>query len=183
MELARELFEERTDDEERRRILALCGMNPELVLAERDARPIPTPGPDAQLQRALAFATEDAARSGHSQVGLENLLIGMLRAGGPLLEFLKDVGRIDVERVRSELADRLAPTEKTTGDPKPPMHAGAQEATDAAIALAATRRRENVRALHLLHALTRRNHGPVFELLARYGTDVARIHAVLEKGI
>jgi hypothetical protein len=38
-EIAREMFEQFPEDRDRRRIVELCGMDPDAVLAEGDARP------------------------------------------------------------------------------------------------------------------------------------------------
>jgi hypothetical protein len=42
-ELARLYFEQMPENADRRRIVTLCGMDPDAVLAERDARPAPPP--------------------------------------------------------------------------------------------------------------------------------------------
>jgi hypothetical protein len=180
-EIAREMFEQMSDNAERRRIAELCGMDPDALLAERDTRPSPPPRIDASLQHALALAGDDAARIGQPDVRPENLLIGLLRAGGPALNFLNHGGQMDVERFRAELADRVAPRDDDGNRPRPPMHADAQAALDAAIALAVARRHAELYGLHLLHALT--SNAVVGELLARYGVDVAKLGADLEKGL
>jgi ATP-dependent Clp protease ATP-binding subunit ClpA len=159
-------------------------LDPHAVVAERDGRSTPAPTLDPTLQRALTFAGDDAARLGQPDVRPENLLLGLLRAGGPPLFFLKegrpDMGRLDVERFRAELADRVAPTD-IAGRPALPMHADAQAALEAATGLAKERRAESGYGLHLLHALTRVASGPVAELLARYGVSAATVNAELEK--
>jgi hypothetical protein len=182
--LACELFAQRPEDAVRRRIVALCGMDPDVVLAERDANPLSPPRVDPTLERALVLARDDAARLGQPDVRPESLLVGLLRGGGPPLHFLKEMGRLDVERVRAEAADRVAPAEDAiTGLPAVPLHADAQAALDAAIAFGTERRVESISGLHLLHALTRAGDGPVAMWLARYGASAADVNAALAKSL
>jgi hypothetical protein len=154
-----------------------------VVLAELGARQAP-PELAPELRRALAFAAEDAVRLEQADVRPENLLIGLLRAGGPPLYFLKELGRMDVERFRVDQAERIAPASLNDArHAELPMYAGAQDTLDAAIAFVAARRRGEVEGLHLLHALTRRDDGEVNELLARYAVNVTTLRADLEKSL
>jgi hypothetical protein len=182
-QLARLLFEQHPDSAEYRRIVEICGMDPDAVLAEREARPAPAPGVHPTLRQAMDFAAEDAVYLGQRDLRSENLLIGLLRAGGPPRHYLKEVGRMDVERLRAELADRVAPRENAASHAELPYHAGARAAVEAVLALAAERRLDEVDGLHLLHALTRGEDSPVGRLLARYGVSAAAVHAALEKGL
>jgi hypothetical protein len=182
-ELARTLFEQRPENAVGRRIVELCGMDPDLVLTERDARQTPPPRLDPTLEKSIVLARDDAARLGQPEVRPENLLVGLLRSGGPPLYFLKDVGRLDVERFRAELADRFDTTENDVDGRALSMHADAQAALHAAIALATERRAESVYGLHLLHALTRADDGAVAQLLARYGVRAADVNAELAQAL
>lgn len=157
-------------------------MDPDTILAERDAWPVPPPGVEG-LRTALQLAQHDAAQLGQPDVRPANLLVGLLRDGGPPLHFLKDVGGLDVGRFRADLADRVAGTRDGVGSPELPMHADADAALTAAIALATERRAETVNALHLLHALTRSGHGAVAELLARYGVSATTLSSMLARGL
>jgi len=182
-ELARELFEQRPQDAVLRRIVELCGMNADVVLAERDARPMSPPRVGPALANALELARDDAARLGQPDVRLENLLVGLLRGGGPPLLFLKEAGRLDVGRLRDERGDRVAPSGDVARRPELPMHPDADAALKAATVFAIERRAESVDGLHLLHALTRSGGGPVAELLARYGASAVTVNAELTKGL
>ena len=131
-------------------------------------------------ETALALAVDDAARIGQPAVGLENLLVGLLRAGAAPLHFLVVAG-MDVARFRAELADRLRPAEDRVSARDLPMDADAQAAVDAACALATERRQDAVNGLHLLFALTRTGDGEAVALLSRYAADTAAMNVELER--
>ena len=54
-EIARDMFENVSQDTDRRRIVELCGMEPDAILTERDARPVNPPRVEPKLQEALEF--------------------------------------------------------------------------------------------------------------------------------
>ena len=174
-EAARMLFEQSPEDPERRRMLVLCGMDPDEVLAERNARPAPTPEPSPGLKKAIALASDDAARQGRREVGPENLFIGMMRAWESPVYLLHEM-KIDVRRFRAALAERLAPSDEGAERLELPMDAEAHAGMDDAIALATERRRGELHDFHLLTALTRQPDGPVGRLLASLGVDPAAFH-------
>jgi hypothetical protein len=180
-ELARKLFEQSPENPLRRDFVVVCGMDPDALLAARDARPAPTPQLSSTVQKALALAGEDAARLGQRDVRPENLLIGLLRAGTRPIYVLKQSGLMEVERFRTDLADRLAPTQEGSGLRELPMHADAQAVIEAALANAAARRQREVEEFFVLHALTQRNDDAVAQLLARYGLSTAKVHADLAR--
>lgn len=182
-ELARELFEQAPEADSRRRIVELCGMDPETILAARDARPVPPPPLDPTLERALSLARHDAAGLGLAEVRPENLLVGLRRGGGPPLYFLKNKGPLDVEQFRADLAERLGPAGDNTSRLDLPMHADAQAALESAAVFAAQRRAGSVEGLHLLYALTAVAGGAITDLLARYGASSADVNAALATGL
>lgn len=178
-ELVRKLFEQAPHDRWRRGLVAACGMDPDALLAGIDARPRQQPELDSTVKQALLLAREDAARRDQPEVRPENLLIGLLRAVPRPIHFLKDSGRMDVERFRADLADRLAPAQLKDSLPEPPMHADATAAIEAAITTAASQRQERVSDLHLLYALTGLDGDPLSSLLAGYGASPTKLHADL----
>lgn len=179
-ELAREMFENVSQDADHRRILELCGMDPDAILTERDTRPVHPPGVEPKLQEALALASDDACRLGQSEIRPENLLFGLLRSGGLPLMFVTKVSRMDLDRFRADVRDRVRPVADRVGGPALPLHADAQAAIQAAIAIAGERRREAAHGLHLLYALTQAEEGAVADLLAHYGSSAAIVNAALK---
>jgi hypothetical protein len=182
-QIAREMFENMSQDAERRRIVELCGMDPDAILAERDARPINPPGVEPKLQEALELAGDDAFRLGQSDIRPENLLFGLLRSGGPALAFFTQYSRIDLDRFRTDVRDRVRPNEDGVERPTLQLDPDAQAMLRLAIATATERRREVVNGLHLLYALTRAEHGAAAELLGRYGSSAAIVIATLERAL
>jgi hypothetical protein len=182
-EIAREMYESMSEDVERRRIVELCGMDPDTIIAEREARPVTPPGVAPKLQEALELAGDDAFRLGQSEIRDENLLFGLLRSGGLPLLFFTKVSGMDLDRFRPDVADRIRSSDDRVERPKLPMHPDAQATIQAAITLATEQRRDTAHGLHLLSALTRADHGAVAELLARYGSSAATVHAKLQGGL
>ena len=170
-ELARELFESMPQDAERRRIVELCGMDPDAILDELKSRPVDPPRLAPDLQTALELAGDDAFRLGQTEIGPENLLFGLLRFGKlPAMYFTK-VSRMDLERFRVDVADRIRPGEERVERPKLLLNADAQVTVQAAIAAATEERRDRVGTLHLLYALLIPDKGVAAQLLARYGAS------------
>jgi hypothetical protein len=181
-DMARSFFEQSSTNANLRRIVELCGMDPDAVLAERAARPAPTPSRTPELEKALVLADHDAVRLGQSDVRPENLIVGLLRVGGPPRYLLGEVGRMDLPRFRAEHADRLLSAEERVERHELPMRADAAAALEAAVALA-TERRRDVYGPDLLFALTKPGNESTSELLARYGVNVAALHEQLEKSL
>jgi hypothetical protein len=182
-EIAREMFEDASQDADRRRIVELCGMDPDTILAERDARPVKPPTVEPKLQEALELAGNDAARLGQTDIRPENLLFGLLRSGGLPVEFFTKVSRMDLDRFRVAVADRVRPMGDRVDRSTLPLHPDAQSMIDAAIAIATERRRETVNGLHLLYALTRDGRGVAADLLTQYGSSAALVNAQLERAV
>jgi hypothetical protein len=182
-EMARELFETMPHHAERRRIVELCGMNPDAILAERDARPVAPPIVTTRLQNALQLAADDAIRLGQSDINAENLLFGLIRNSRDLLDFFTRVSGLDVERFRAEVKDRVRFAGEHLEGTGLPMDPDAQTIIETASALAAERRSTNVDQLHLLYALTQPEDGAAEKLLARYGGSAAKLNAQIERGL
>lgn len=182
-EAARGMFEHNPRDERRRRIVELCGMDPDAILAERDARPVDPPGFALKLREALELAGEDAFRRGQADIRPENLLFGLLRGGGLALTFFTKVSKIDFERFRADVWERVRPDLERAERPALALNAEAQAAMSSAIAAATERRGETVTTPHLLHALLQDANGAAAQLLARYGSSAAKLKAQMEDAL
>jgi hypothetical protein len=181
-EIAREMFEQMPPTAERRRIVRLCGMDPDAILAERDARPVRPPEILPTLREALELAGDDAFRLGQSDIRPENLLFGLLRTGHQVLASSMP-SPTELERFYADMRHRLRPADDRVEHSELPLHPDAQAAMEAAIAAATERRRDVVTRFHLLYALTRAEHGPAAALLARYGSSAAAVNAELERAL
>jgi hypothetical protein len=164
-EVAREMFEAAPQDADRRRVAELCGMDPDAILAEHDARRAP-PVVDPKLQHALELAGNDAFRLAQSDIRPENLLFGLLASGGSPLTFFTKVSQMDLDRFRADVRGRVRAIEDRIDHPQLPLHPDAQATVQAAITIATEHRRETVQGVHLLYALTTVEHGAAADLLS-----------------
>jgi len=180
-ELARELFAEMPSDGRRRRIVELCGLDPDAVLLEYEARPVSPPRWHSEVREAIALAADDAARLGQADIRPENLLIGLLRADGRALHLLAQTVPMDLPRFRDDFQNRLRPRDEQVDSGELPMRADARQAVEAAMALATARRREAVDGVHLLSALTSVAEAPAAELLTRYEANLSALSTALEQ--
>ena len=182
-EFARDQFEQEPGNADHRRIAELCGLDPEAILAQRDARPATPPTIGQEVQEALALAGDDAFRLGQRDIRAENLLLGLLRVDRSGRYFFTAVSRMDVDRFRAALAERLRPADDRLVRPQLPLDRDARAVMEAAIAIATERRRETVDGHHFLYALTRAGRGPAVDLLTRYGGSPAVLNTELEKAL
>jgi len=178
------MLEQFPDDPDRRRIAELCGLDPDAVLKERDARPMPPPEIEPRLKEALELAVDDAARLGQSDVRPENLLFGLLRCSNDLsLMYFTRVSRMDLDRFRADFGARILPPQDRLNRGDLSAAPDAQAAIQDAVSVATERRRESVGPQHLLYALLRSGHGVAAELLERYGSNAANLLAAMETGL
>ncbi|MGH7680192.1 MAG: hypothetical protein ACRENU_17105 [Gemmatimonadaceae bacterium] len=180
-ELAREMFEGRPDDAKMRRIAELCGLDPEQILAERNAKPAHAPLMAESVRVSLELAGDDAYRRGQSDIRPENLFIGLWRASHPFVQFIEMKAK-DVQRFRAYRNERVLAIGDVVARPQLVMHADAQAVLQAAIAKA-TERRSDLAPVYLLWALTRPEVRDVPDLLARYGVDVTTLHPEVERSL
>jgi hypothetical protein len=166
-----------------RRIVELCGLDADAIRAERDATPLPAPTIAAKLQEALDLAADDAFANGAAEVLPEHLLFGLFRVGGlPELYFTASKG-LDRERFHASLEARVRSGPERDPRTSLPLHPGSQDLVEAAVALAATRRRDQVNGLHLLYVLAGMEGGTVGQLLGQFGSSTECLLAELEKAV
>jgi ATP-dependent Clp protease ATP-binding subunit ClpA len=182
-QIARELWENGSHGPSYRRVVELCGLDPDAILAERDARPLPVPVIDRRLSRALDDSAVDARHMGQDAVREENLLFGLLRSGElPLLYFTQQSG-MDRDRFYADVKSRVGAVEELAERASFPLHTDAQQLVDAAVALAAQRRKTEVYTLHLLYVLIADEQGIAARLLAQYGGSATRLREELKRAI
>jgi len=179
--MARSNFENAPQHADYRRIVALCGMDPDAILAERDAREV-KPVLDPKLEEVLQLAADDAFRLGQSEIGPENLFFGLMRGGMTQL-FTRRMSLQDLERFYADQGNRLRANQDRGERPRLALNAEAQATMQLAIALAVERRREWVDMYYLMHAVTRAGDGAAAGLLSRYGSSAATLTAELERAL
>lgn len=181
-DLARTMWENGSYGPTYRRIVELCGLDPDAILAARDATSRPAPTIAEKLQDALALASDDAYRQGQTEVRAEHLLFGLLRFGGlPLLYFTQSSGMAEREQFHAAVLERVQhAAERLTRDALP-LHAEAKATMEKATAIAVQRKRETVSGLHLLLALVQNEESVAVELLVPSGGNVAKLREALAR--
>jgi Clp amino terminal domain, pathogenicity island component len=180
-DMAREMFRNGSHGPGYRRIVELCGLDADAILAERDATPLPTPAIAPQLQEVLDLAADDAAVHGATAVLPAHLLFGLFRAGGlPVLYFTSAKG-LDRERFHASIDGRVRAGAQRSEHAVVPLHPTTQAMIEAATALAASRRRSQVNGLHVMYALTSEGGGTAARLLTEFGSSTPELLATLER--
>jgi Clp amino terminal domain, pathogenicity island component len=179
-EMARERFENMPTNPTARRILELCGLDPEQVIAEMQARPAPEPQITRLLQQALELAGDDAARQQRPGIGPDNLLVGTLRVSpGGSMELMRAAG-VDAELLRAEIGVRVLPAPDRVERGKLLLDGAAQDVMRAAIAIARQRKQDAVFIRHVVRALADTDDVYLRDLLGRCGSSMAKLRERLE---
>ena len=168
-EMARERFENAGENANLRRIVELCGMDPDAILAARNARPLQAPGIHPLIGEAMTFAQADAVREGHAVVGVESFVVGLLRVSEDARSLMTVVSRLDAQRFGRDFDPRIRSTSVAGPHTQLPVGAELQAAIDAAVARGTERRRDLVHMFHVLRELLRDERGTLARLVARYG--------------
>jgi hypothetical protein len=162
-----------------RRIAELCGLDPDAILAARDARPVPPPSIHPQLTSVLRIASDDARRAGALAVGAEHLMYGLLRAGYPATGAFTQWSGMDTDRFRADVGHRVLPTDDLLDGETLPLDADAHAVMQAATRIATAAKREAVQSHHLLFALLNDGNGVAVSTMARYGGSVDKVNEYL----
>ena len=133
----------------------------------------------ARARIAIEKAQEAAEALGHSYVGSEHLLLGILREdGGQGARILKDNGLTDAlvtERIEQTVG-RGQPSAPPQG-----LSPGAKRAIELAIGDAGRQGRGLVGTEHLLMGLLRENGCTAARILSEAGVDLSRLYAELAR--
>ena len=177
--LAKMFIERMPWDPDTRRIAELCGVDVEAVLDERRVRPSPSLETSPELQKAIALASDDAARVGQRIVRVENLLYGLSRAGGAAQYWIALNGGMDFNAFRDAVFNRVRHGDARLTEPLLELDAEAKAVIAAAVALPAQRNDETAHGMHLLAVL---NHagGALEQLLTRFGGSVKEMQFTLD---
>jgi hypothetical protein len=180
-ELAREMFISRRFAEDYRSIVAHCGLDPDAIIAEEVAKPVPEPTGHRTLQVALELAMDDAFREGRQDVTPENMVYGVLRAGGTPLDLITRCSGIDQERFRDAVAERVRAGLTRASEAPLPASPDGQAVLDRMIAAAKQQRRTEMNALSLLRSLLADPEGLLVSLVSQYGGKPDAITEVLRE--
>ena len=164
--------------DESRRVAGLCGVDVDATLAERVARSVPTLATSPELLKVIALASDDARRQRCDVVRMENLVFGLLRAGGRAQYFLARTSVMDFNTFRDGVFDRVQFGDTCEPGKELPLQLDAREAVDATVAMAAQRQDETAHGMHMLAVIAKPG-GAVEELLTQYGGTVAHLNEAI----
>ena len=164
------------------RVASLCGVDVDATLAERVARTLPAFATSPELLKVLALASDDARRQRRDEVCIENLVFGLLRAGGSAQYYIARNSVMDFNAFRDCVFDRVQCGDTCEPAKELPPQLDAREAITAAVAMAARRHDETARGMHLLAVIAKPG-GAVEELLTRYGGTVAHLNEAIENAM
>jgi hypothetical protein len=172
LELAIDRYAANPDDGDSRRILELCGGDPDRVRAEAEATRVP-PSATEHVQRACVVASADAVAQGRTTVGVENMAVALLRQPTEIDFGNFESGGVTVAQMQSMLGERfsgpLAHTASLLADDELKI------AIDAAVAAAAARRENHVLAWDIWPQLLVSGTSAAAHLIRQAGGDPAKV--------
>ena len=131
------------------------------------------------VQNILKNAKDEAIRLGHSYVGSEHLLLGIIKEGkGRAFEMLKDL-LPSVEELRVEIEDLIRSSGGALALGHLPLTRRAERILRTTFAEAKTFNESVGNDIHLLLALTKESEGVAYEVLTHFGLDYTIIKQTL----
>ncbi len=123
------------------------------------------------VQRVLKFAKEEAVRLGHSYVGSEHLLLGIIKDNnGKAAKILASIG-CDIQEMKVMIEDMAKPSGGTMTLGHLPLTRRAERILRTTFSEAQNYKEEIADQLHLLLALAREDDGLATEVLIAYTVD------------
>ena len=132
------------------------------------------------LQAILKHAKEDAIRLGHSYVGSEHLLIGLLKTESGISSKIFELYDIDIESVIKIIEDIINTSESTMTLGHLPLTIRAERVLKNAYLEASSRNQSVADNEHLLLAMLREKDGVVFEVLSSLNFDFDTISELVD---
>ncbi|MCP4896423.1 MAG: ATP-dependent Clp protease ATP-binding subunit [bacterium] len=129
-------------------------------------------------RRSLFFARYEASRSEGHSIGLEHLLLGLLRESDEaLVDVFSDCG-LEVQALRSELLGGTVALERVSSSPDLPLAEESKRALAFAVQECESMSHEEVGTVHLLLGLLRTEDSTVSQLLVAHGVDLLKVREV-----
>jgi ATP-dependent Clp protease ATP-binding subunit ClpC len=127
-----------------------------------------TPG----VKEVIQFSREEAIRLGHSYIGTEHLLLGLIRQGdGKAIRHLKSMG-IDMLRLKKAVEDSIRDTtSKSTNIGNIPLTKQAEKALKITYLEAKIFKDDVIRTEHLLLSILRDEDNVASQILNQFGVD------------
>jgi ATP-dependent Clp protease ATP-binding subunit ClpC len=123
------------------------------------------------VQRVLKFAKEEAVRLGHSYVGSEHLLLGIIKDNkGKAANILTSIG-CDIQEMKIMIEDMAKPSGGTMTLGHLPLTRRAERILRTTFSEAQNYKEDIADQMHLLLALSREDDGLATEVLSAYTID------------
>lgn len=164
-----------------RHIAQLVGLDPDALLAERQAVPVKEPALGYRVDEAMQLASDDAHRSGASEVSAEHLFIGLLRARNAIHQLVRHRGHMNVRAFLDAYRERLLPHDDRLPQPMLSLSADVQQVLRVATRHAREAYRESVSADDILGVLVRADDEPIAQLLLSFGANLATLRRALNR--
>ena len=133
-----------------------------------------------KLQTILKHAKEDAIRLGHSYVGSEHLLIGLLKIKSGISSKIFELYDIDIKSVIKMIEDLISTADSTIALGHLPLSMRAERVLKNAYLEASSRSHHVADDEHLLLAMLREKEGVVYEVLNSFNFDFDTVSELVD---
>ena len=133
-----------------------------------------------KLQTILKHAKEDAIRLGHSYVGSEHLLIGLLKIKSGISSKIFELYDFDIKSVVKIIEDLISTPESTMALGHLPLSMRAERVLKNAYLEASSRNQNIADDEHLLLAMLREKEGVVYEVLSSFNLDFDTVSELVD---
>jgi ATP-dependent Clp protease ATP-binding subunit ClpC len=133
------------------------------------------------VKEVIQFSREEAIRLGHSYIGTEHLLLGLIRQGdGKAIRHLKTMG-IDMLRLKKAVEDSIRDTtSKSTNIGNIPLTKQAEKALKITYLEAKIFKDDVIRTEHLLLSILRDEDNVASQILNQFGVDYDLFKSAME---
>lgn len=134
-----------------------------------------------RVQTIMKFAKEEAIQLGHSYVGSEHLMLGIIREGsGKAVQLLEQL-RCDLEEMRVMIEDMVKPSGGTMTLGHLPLTRRAERILRNTFIEASNLGASHAEDFHLLLAILQEKEGVAYEVLSAYEVDYEAIFELLKQ--
>ena len=132
------------------------------------------------LQTILKYAKENALRLGHSYVGSEHLLIGLLKIKSSISSKIFELYDINIKSVIKMIEDLISTTDSTIALGHLPLSMRAERVLKNAYLEASSRNHHVADDEHLLLAMLREKEGAIYEVLSSFNLDFDTVSELVD---
>src|SRR6478736_1036166 len=134
-----------------------------------------------RVKDVITYSREEALRLGHDYIGIEHLMLGMIRDGdGVGMRLLKNLG-VDTQELRKNIENSLTPgTRKSNNLANIPLVKQAEKTLKLTYLEAKTFKAVQIGTEHLLLCILKDADNVVTKALLKFGVDYEAVRAELE---